>query len=285
MIDYGRYKLSFNEARAKIDAIDNMNDTEYSDQVRHWAMFDVPDDTFGEIYKNIREGVVSAFKQALEDSNNRIDYNLDLKVGLKLYELLRPAEGFDIVKANDDDIWRYISVCVMPDLTFIRYPNQSEDVDIIREHISGLSYAIAPKKEKDSVRIKKKRFYSHTRRIWLKTLWWYIHLGWQNTTEQTYEVLKNNGTNIISHFIERPGRGYREQLFRSMLYAYALLPEQKDSTFRAAAKLNLAKCVSVEPALTNGGVKAYSQRLFDEVSKKELNDSNVEESDTEQLEN
>ena len=94
-------------------------------------------------------------------------------------------------------------------------------------------------------------------------------------------MLKNNGTNIISHFIERPGRGYREQLFRCMLYAYALLPEQKDSTFRAAAKLNLAKCVSIEPALTEGGEKIYSQRLFDEVSKKELKNSNAEEGDTE----
>lgn len=86
--------------------------------------------------------------------------------------------------------------------------------------------------------------------------------------DQTYKVLKNNGTNIISHFIERPGRGYREQLFRCMLYAYSLLPEKKDSTFRAAAKLNLAKCVSVEPALTEGGEKAYSIQLFDEVSKR-----------------
>lgn len=166
MIDYGRFKLSFNEAKAKIEAIDNMSDTEYSDQVRHWAMFDVTDDTYGEIYKNVREEIVSTFKQALKDNNNRIDYSLDLKVGLKLYELLNMTGGFDIVKANDDDIWRYISVCVMPDLTFIRYPNQSSDVDIIREYISGLSYAIAPKSEKDSVRIKKKRFYSHTRRIW-----------------------------------------------------------------------------------------------------------------------
>lgn len=66
-----------------------------------------------------------------------------------------------------------------------------------------------------------------------------------------------------------------------MLYAYSLLPEKKDSTFRAAAKLNLAKCVSVEPALTEGGEKAYSIQLFDEVSKKEMGDSDAEESDTE----
>lgn len=104
MIDYGRYKLSFNEARAKIDAIDNMNDIEYADQVHHWALFDVPADTYGDIYKNIREGVVDTFRHTLAENNNRINYNLDLRVGLKIYELLNPTNGFDVIKANDDDI-------------------------------------------------------------------------------------------------------------------------------------------------------------------------------------
>ncbi len=280
-MDFSRYKLSFNDAKSKIEVYDYMNETEFSDQIRHWALFDVPEDNFSIGYKEIRDGVVEAFKDSLHDNGNRINYNLDLRVGIKLYELFNPMNEFTIIQANDDDIWRYISVCVMPDLTFIRYPNLNEDVKIIREYIPDLSYAIGIKTEKDSIRIKKKRFYSHTRRIWLKTLWWYIHLGWQGTSEDTYEVLKNNGTNIISHFIERPGRGYREQLFRCMLYAYSLLPEQKDSTFRAAAKLNLAKCVSLEPALAEGGEVKYSQMLFDEVYDKGAIDQDAEENDFE----
>lgn len=281
MIDYGRYKLSFNDAKNIIESYDCMDDTEFNDQIRHWAMFDVPDDNYGEIYKDIRQGVVDTFKQVLQEGGNKINYNLDLRVGIKLYELLPPQMGFDVIKANDDDIWRYISVKVMPDLTFIRYPNQQTDVEIIKEYIPELSYAIGVKTEKDSMRLKKKRFYSHTRRIWLKTLWWYIHLGWQGTSDQTYEVLKNNGTNIISHFIERPGRGYREQLFRCMLYAYSLIPEQRDSIFRAAAKLNLAKCVSVEPALTDGGESVYAGKLFEEVLKKEQNNEDAEKGNIE----
>ena len=281
MTDYGRYKLSFNDAKSKIDVYDSMNDVEFVDQIRHWAIFDVPEENYGEIYKDIRAEVVSVFRETLDKGNQKINYDLDLKVGIKLYEVLSLDNGFDIVKANDDDIWRYISICVMPDLTFIRYPNQQSDVEVIREYIPNLSYAIGVKTEKDSIRIKKKRFYSHTRRIWLKTLWWYVHLGWQDTPKKTYEVLKNNGTNIISHFIERPGRGYREQLFRCMLYAYSLLPEQRDSIFRAAAKLNLAKCVSIEPALSEGGEIFYSKKLFEEVFTKELREKNAEEVDTE----
>lgn len=280
MVDFGKYKLSFNDAKNRIDAYDNMNDTEFADQIRHWANFDVPEDSYAEIYKPVRLEVVNTFKKALEENGNKVSYDLDLKVGIKLYEIMSLNKGFDVVKANDDDIWRYISVCVMPDLTFIRYPNQGSDVEILREYIPNLSYPKAVQTEKDSMRLKKKRFYSHTRRIWLKTLWWYIHLGWQNTSEVTYEVLKNNGTNIISHFIERPGRGYREHLFRCMLYAYSQLSEQKDETFRAAAKLNLAKCVSIEPALSLGGEEKYSEKLFEEVITKEIHENNAEEIDT-----
>lgn len=274
MIDYKRYKLSFNEAKNIIDSIDNLNDTEFTDLVRHWALFDVPDTNYADIYQDVRKEVIDVFKQALNDNDNRVTYNLDLRVGIKLYEMLNPDDGFNVIAANDDDIWRYISVKVMPDITFLRYPNLTTDVEIIKDYIPG--YSVRIDTEKDSARLKKKRFYSHTRRIWLKTLWWYIHLGWQGSSIQTYDVLINNGTNIISHFIERPGRGYREGLFRSMLYAYSLLPEQKDKIFRAAAKLNLAKCISLEPALTEGGESAYAIRLFEEVNDGERNQDNVE---------
>lgn len=272
MADFGRFKLSYNSAKEMIATYDNMNEIEFADQVRHWANYDVSEEKYDAFYQKFREALVQTFKDALKVNDYRVNYNLDLRMGIKLYELMSPQKGFTIIQANDDDIWRYISVNVMPDITFIRYPNQPEDVDIIREYIPNLSYAIGVKTEKDSIHIKKKRFYSHTRRIWLKTLWWYVHLGWQGDPETTYKVLENNGTNIISHFIERPGRGYRPALFRYMLYAYSLLDEQKDSTFRAAAKINLAKCVTTEPALTSGGEMKYAKELFAEVLNKENKD-------------
>lgn len=46
-MDFNRYKLSFNDAKNKIEAYDYMSDTEFSDQIRHWAMFDVPVDNYG----------------------------------------------------------------------------------------------------------------------------------------------------------------------------------------------------------------------------------------------
>ena len=136
--------------------------------------------------------------------------------------------NFSIIEANNDDIWRYISVKVMPDITYLRYPTP----------------------EKGSIRINQKRFFSHTRRIWLKTLWWYIYLSWQGNAEDTFEVLKDN----------------RLQLFRHMMLEYHKTRPHKVKDFAAFTKLNNAKCVSIEPELTCGGVAAYAQKLLEEVS-------------------
>ena len=237
------HTLTMSDARSKIAAIDALDDIAFYDLVNHWSAYDVDESTYDSSYKDFRAELVECFKAALQESGGKMSYTLDLRMGIKIYELLNPRNGFTNVQANDDDIWRYISVCVMPDITYLRYP----------------------KPEQGSLRINQKRFYSHTRRIWLKTLWWYVYLGWQGTSEKTFEVLKNNGTNIISHFIERPGKGYRPKLFRSMMYVYSTLPTQKDTIFRAAAKMNLAKCVTVEPALTVGGEDAYTAELFREI--------------------
>lgn len=269
-MDYSRYKLSIKDAKKIIDTIDCSSDVDFEALVKAWSLFYVSETTYDPAYSDFREALKAAFRDAMLENSCKMTYDLDLKVGIKLYELLRPDTdgGFDIITANDDDVWRYISVKVMPDITFLRYPNLQSDIDLIRNSIPG--YTNRADYEQDSIRLKKKRFYSHTRRIWLKTLWWYVHLGWQGDGTKTYETLKNNGTNIISHFIERPGRGYREKLFRSMMYSYSKLPDQKDRIFRAAAKLNLVKCMSVEPELYSGGVQIYSDELFREVCLKEV---------------
>ena len=264
-MDYTRFKLSINDAKKIIDTIDNSSDADFEELVKAWASCYVAENTYSPIWFQFRETMKNVFIHAMLENSYRMTYDLDLQVGIKLYELLYPDVNgeFDIITANDDDFWRYLSVKVLPDITFLRYPNLQSDVELIRKTIPG--YTNRADYEQGSIQLKKKRFYSHTRRIWLKTLWWYVHLSWQGDSRKTYDVLKNNGTNIISHFIERPGRGYRENLFRNMIYSYSRLPEQRDKTFRAAAKLNLVKCMSMEPELYSGGVCRYSDELFHEV--------------------
>ena len=79
-------------------------------------------------------------------------------------------------------------------------------------------------------------------------------------------MLKDNGIDNINKLIETPGRGYRLPLFRRMMLEYHRTGPHKVKDFAAFTKLNNAKCVSVEPELTSGGVAAYAQSLLAEVS-------------------
>ena len=247
-------KLSYNDAKNIVAEYDGYNDVEFDDLVKHWKANDVSASAFDPAYEEFRKELVSVFNDTLAETGGKMNYLLDLRVGIKLYQLMPLGKNFTVIQANDDDIWRYISVKVMPDITYLRYPNP----------------------EKGSIRINQKRFYSHTRRIWLKTLWWYIHLSWQGDESKTFEVLRDNGVDNINKLIETPGRGYRIPLFRSMMLEYHKTSPHKVKDFAAFTKLNNAKCVSVEPALTSGGVAVYAQKLLAEVSTKKEAETNVD---------
>ena len=247
-------KLSYNDAKNIVAEYDGYNDVEFDDLVKHWKANDVSASAFDPAYEEFRKELVSVFNDSLVETSGKMSYLLDLRVGIKLYQLMPLGKDFTVIQANDDDIWRYISVKVMPDITYLRYPNP----------------------EKGSIRINQKRFYSHTRRIWLKTLWWYIHLSWQGDESKTFEVLRDNGVDNINKLIETPGRGYRIPLFRSMMLEYHKTSPHKVKDFAAFTKLNNAKCVSVEPALTSGGVAVYAQKLLAEVSTKKEAETNVD---------
>lgn len=108
--------------------------------------------------------------------------------------------------------------------------------------------------------------------------WWYVFLSWQGSELKTYNALKNNKTDNINKLIETPGRGYRLMLYRAMIAEYAkysALNKTSTKEFAAFTKLNNAKCVNVEPALTPGGEKGYAHRLFEE-----LRESGGDENDT-----
>jgi hypothetical protein len=142
----------------------------------------------------------------------------------------------------------------MPDITYLRYPDPA----------------------KGDIRINSKRFYRGTRRIWLKTLWWYIHLGWQGSAEKTFTVLKDNATDNINKLIETPGKGYRLSLYRNIVREYSETAPHKAKDFAAITKLNNAKCISLEPALICGGEREYVKQLVAEVCSKENGNGSAE---------
>ncbi len=241
-----RYKrLSLNDAKAIVSQYDSMSDVEFQDLTDHWKAYDTIENDPS--YSTFREALLDAFKKALAETDGKMTYLLDLRVGICLYQLMPIGKDFSVISANDDDIWRYISVKVMPDITYLRYPDPA----------------------KGDIRINSKRFFRGTRRIWLKTLWWYIHLSWQGSAEKTFAVLKDNATDNINKLIETPGKGYRLNLYRNIIREYSETAPHKAKDFAAITKLNNAKCISVEPDLVHGGERAYAKQLVAEVSHKE----------------
>lgn len=235
-------KFSKTQAKQFVDEIDKLSPPAFEDLIAQWSNNNVSDFSFE--YEELREKIVSVYKE----SKSKGAYETDLRVGLSLYKEFNPENGFSIVMANDDDIWRYLSCKVFPDITYERYPKPEKEILEKGGHLNH------------------KRFYSHTRRIWVKTLWWYVFLAWQGTEEKTYEVLKNFGTDTISDFIERTGQGYRLALYRRLMLEYSQVENKSSDLFNSIQKQNLVNCRTTEPALVKNAEKGYVDTLFKQLS-------------------
>lgn len=230
-------RMQKKQAEDFVKEIDEESEIAFQNTIAQWQQHKVSG--YDSSYQSLRDAVVQSFL----DAENEKEYDLDLNVGLTLFEELNTNIGFNLVLASDDDIWRYLSCVVFPDLTYLRYP----------------------KPAKGDIRLNKKRFYSHTRRIWVKTLWWYVYLSWQGSKEETYKVLKDFGTDTISDFIERPGKGYRVDMFRELMKQYSGIDAKTSDLFNRIQKQNLVNCRTVEPALTENAEKGYVKSLFDQL--------------------
>jgi hypothetical protein len=239
--------LSLDEAIKIVNEYDSMTKEEFEEKVfAQWNKEEINTDGLSQYDIFVRNEIKQVFDkyypEACENRNKL--YLLDLNVGLKIFELLRPGEEeFSVSDAANDDMWRYISVKIIPDLTNLRYP---------------------AKMEQGSKNINKKRFYSGTRRIWIKTLWWYVFLSWQGDSSKTYEVLKDNLVDNINKLIETPGKGYRLSVYRALMLEYSSR-QSKAKYFAGVTKLNNVKCKTIEPSLLVGGEEKYAKTLFDEV--------------------
>lgn len=173
-----------------------------------------------------------------EEEGSFSTYDFDLLFGLKLYELLKEKYNVSERQAAQDGIWMFLSLDVAPDIIYRRWKGLNEN-----------------------------RFYKESRRIWLKTLWWYIHLSWQQDIENTYTILKDNTSDDLVQLVERSGsKGYRVDLYREIMKNYFQVKDlekgRKNQLFRKIMKLNTARARVVEPALTEGGEKQYVKELF-----------------------
>lgn len=198
-------------------------------------------------YSVLRGELTTLFYNVLEELGidkaatslkGREAYLLDLSFGLKLFELLNEKYELGVRDAADANFWRYLSVCVVPDLVAFRYGKDHKD-----------------------------RFWAKDKRIWLSTIWWYIFLSWQGSGHETYAVLYENTTDEILQLVDRCGRGgYRVELSRKMMKQYAavdLKERRNKKLFRKLMVLNTAKVQVIEPDFLVGGTDAYIKMLYD----------------------
>jgi len=165
----------------------------------------------------------------------------DLFLGLKMYAFLNDDFDMNASTASDDDIWRFIQMKVVPDLLFDRW---SED--------------------NGSDRINDDRFWKDSRRMWLKTMWWYIHLSLQgDSLVETKRILMGNGSDDISQLVERSGSGYRVDLYREIMRRYHESGRKDKQILRKVLKLNVVRCATVEPLLFSSGIEDYVNDLFE----------------------
>ena len=182
------------------------------------------------------------------DQNGDPKYYVDAHLGLELYEYLWKQPGFSLRVAANDGFWRYLSLAVVPDVVAQRWGKDNND-----------------------------HYWSKPTRIWLRSIWWYVHLAWQGDLESTRKVLetKHFTTDTILNFEERNGRkGTCVDAYREIIYFYSQVPEDiirkygrgragnSDDLFRVVMKLNTAKMMVMEPALCLGGETAYAKLLF-----------------------
>lgn len=190
-------------------------------------------------FQDLRKKLIKArddvFEEHAFDIANKLDYKFDLTFGLKIYQILNENINFSNRSATNDDIWRYLSVQVIPDVVHSRW--EMNDA----------------------------HFYKTSRRIWLKTIWWYIALSWQGDEHSTFNILSKNTTDTILQLVERPGIGYHIELYRELMLQYSGIQDSSREIFRKALKLNTARLLTVSPELLEGGIKKYVENLFESV--------------------
>ena len=233
-------RMSSTEAIKAVSTFEKKSSDEFYAIVEEWKNGKFSDSVDVE-YREIREKIFGEY----ERYKNKSGYEIDLRVGLALYELFLSDEyKLNPIYANDDDIWRYLSVRVFLDVTYLREPS-SDRFGVYFSH---------------------DRVYKHTKRIWIKQLWWWIHLAWQGDVDSTYEVLKKYGSGRISQVLERAGKGYRIDVTRKLLKKMSertIQSKVSQDDFRALMMLYYAKMFVVEPTLVDGGIDAFLDKILD----------------------
>ena len=201
--------------------------------------------------KIIRDSLFQRYesiKNEIESSKSKA-YAFDYLFGLELYEFFQPGvNGFLLSMAENIQFWSRLSMKVIPDIVYIRWSNLEKNEN---------------------------RFHTKPSRVWLNQIWWYIHLSWAGTKDETKNLLKNESftTDTIMNLVDRSGtKGFYIDSYRLIMDKVALTEEKllkpkglsKEDFFRNVMKLNTSKLILFEPVLYENGVEGYVSSLIKE---------------------
>lgn len=175
------------------------------------------------------------------------DYKYDLEFGLSIYEYFNSKNWFNENVASNYGFWRYLCIKVVPDI-------------IVKRH--GLVAAY---------------YYEKNVRIYLSTLWWYIHMSYQGDMVSTKECLESLNTDYILQLVERPGReGTYIEISREMMKRISKLPKEElnkkignANLFRRILIQNTAKVNNFNLLLENDS-QGYVENILQACNTKEV---------------
>lgn len=184
-------------------------------------------------YARLRDELVAVLPSSPTTRTARGRY--DVEAGLALYLILK-RRGFTPRQAAADGFWRHLSLEVLPDVVAARWEDHQPA-----------------------------RFWSNRSRIWLRVVWWFIHLSWQGEETDTRDILDGITTDDMVQLVERPGRhGFRIGLYRAIMRARGARRARAAGTerFREIMTLNTVKVVMTEPELHEKGLDGYVAGLY-----------------------
>lgn len=234
--------------------IKTLNRSESQIEMKNWIERYPKLPTIDGEYKKIRVDIQAFNSKVRNECLDKVakkDYYIDVHLGILLYDYLNKQPNFNLRVAANDDFWRFLSIKVVPDVVAERWGKDNES-----------------------------HYWSKPARIWLRSIWWYVHLSWQGDIDTTVRVLDSPcfSTDTILNLEERTGRkGTFIDVYRYIMYYYSHISKEvidefnkntktdQDDLFRVVMRLNTAKAMVINPGLYLGGEKEYVRSLFMDV--------------------
>jgi hypothetical protein len=198
-------------------------------------------------YTDFREHFREIEKSAKEfstKSKTRQTYLYDLEFALQMYDYLCKM-GFGIWEAADNGCWAYISIRILPDIVYRRWNGYNED-----------------------------RFYKRNMRLWMKALWWYVHITESSENKEfdidaTRELLVDNSQDIIYLLLDHVGDGFRDTFYHMLMKKYSQICKSgkikgnREDFFRAVMLQHQISSTVVDPILADENI--YVESLYNQV--------------------